>query len=151
MNEAKLSFYDMFDNHRVTGVAWATITPGEISGEKHLWLYNRRSEPEGGIATRLRVSALGISPAGEAICMDKFIEARSDGIKGDTGCQFDDDEQSNFTAIGGSLLEEGNYLEVGDIPPLGGRRIIFRLNIQEQFDDYGPAIILLVVGYREPE
>lgn len=151
MDEARLSFYDMFDQHRVSGIAWATLIPGETGEEKHLWLYNHRNATEGGIATRLRVGALALSPTGEAICAGMYVEARSDGIAGNPGMQFEDDEQSNFTAIGGSLTEVGKYLDIGDIPPLGGRRIIFRLNLPEPFDTYGPALILLVVGYREAE
>lgn len=151
MDEARLSFYDMFDQHRVSGIAWATLIPGDTSEEKHLWLYNHRNSAEGEIATKLRVSALGLSPTGEAICAGKYVEARSDGIAGNPGTQFEDDGQSNFTSIGGSLLEVGKYLNIGDIPPLGGRRIIFRLNLPEPFDTHGPTLILLVVGYREAE
>jgi hypothetical protein len=151
MSEAKLSFYDMFDERRVARIAWATLLPGEISEEKHLWFYNRRDGSEGGVATRLRVSAFGLSPSGDAVCVGKYIEARSGGIAGDPEGPFTDDAQSQFTAIGDSLLEEGKYLDIGDIPPRGGRRLIFRLNLPESFDTHGPAIILIAIGYREEE
>jgi hypothetical protein len=151
MNEAKLSFYDMFDERRATGVPWATLKPSEISEEKHLWLYNRRDRSPGGLATRLRLTAIGLTPAGQTICSSKLIEARSDGIAGNPEPPFADDAQADFTPLGGSLLDDGKYLNIGDIPPGGGRRLIFRLNLPEGFDDYGPALILLTVGYREPE
>ena len=151
MNEAKLSFYNIFNERRATGVPWATIKPPEISEEKHLWLYNRRDGSPGGLATRLRVTATGLTPAGQAICAAKLVEARSDGIAGNPELPFVDDAQADFTPIGGSLLEEGLYLNIGDIPPGGGRRLIFRLNLPEGFDDYGAALVLLTVGYREPE
>ena len=151
MNTAKLSFYDMFDQRRVTSLRWATLKPGETGEQKHVWLYNRRDGSPGTLATRLRVTALGLTPAGHAVCIGKYIEARSDGISGDPGIPFENDSQSQFTPIGDSLLESGKYLEIGDIPPGCGRRLIFRLNLPEEFDDYGPAMILLATGYREPE
>ena len=151
MKTAKLSFYDIFDQHRLTALRWATLKPDETSEEKHVWLYNRRDNTDGSVATRLRISALGLSPAGISICDSKYIEARSDGISGDPGLPFENDNQSEFTAVGGSLLDGDKYLEIGDIPPGCGRRIIFRLNLPAGFDDYGPAMVLLVTGYREPE
>jgi hypothetical protein len=151
MDEARLSFYDMFDERRATGVPWATLKPDEISEQKHLWLYNRRDKTPGGLATRVRVSAFGLTPTGEEICLNKYVEARSDGIAGDPEGPFEDDAQAQFTPIGGSLLEEGKHLSIGNIPPGGGRRLIFRINLPNDFDQYGPAIILIAVGYREPE
>lgn len=151
MNTAKLSFYDIFDTRRITSIHWATLKPHETSEQKHLWLYNRRDGSTGSLATRLRVTAFSLTPAGNAICLGKYIEARSDGISGDPETPFEDDAQSQFTPIGNSLLEPGKYLEVGDIPPACGRRIIFRLNLPEEFENYGPAMVLLAVGYREPE
>ena len=151
MDEARLSFYDMFDERRVTAVAWATLKPDEISEQKHLWLYNRRDGTPGGLATRLRVSAFGLTPSGEAVCSGEYVEVRSDGITGEPGIPFEDDDQGAFTPVGGSLLDDTKYLNIGDIPPGCGRRLIFRLNLPEGFDEYGPALILLTVGYREPE
>jgi len=103
------------------------------------------------LAARLRVTAIGLTPAGQTICSAKLIEARSDGIAGSPELPFVDDAQVGFTPIGGSLLDSGKYLDIGDIPPGGGRRLIFRLNLPEGFEDYGPALILLTAGYREPE
>ncbi len=151
MQTSKLSFYNIFDDRRITGLRWSTLKPGETSEEKHVWLYNRRDLTPGSVATRLRISALGLSPAGIAICDATLIEARSDGISGDTDLPFEDDSQSEFTPLGGSLLDSGRYLEVGDLPPGCGRRIIFRLNLPAEFTDYGPAMVLIVAGYREPE
>ena len=151
MDESRLSFYDMFDERRITAVAWATLKPDEISEQKHLWLYNRRDGTTGGLATRLRVSAFGLTPSGEAVCIGKYVEVRSDGIKGETEFPFIDDAQVQFTPVGNSLLEDGKFLSVGDIPTGCGRRLIFQLNLPESFDAYGPALILLAVGYREPE
>jgi hypothetical protein len=151
MNEARLSFYDIFDDRRVTSLAWATLIPDETSEEKHVWLYNRGDGSPGSTATRLRVSAFGLTPAGDAVCAGKYVQARSDGIAGDPEGEFTDDAQDAFTPIGGSLLDEGKYLDIGDIPARGGRRLIFRLNLPDSFNEYGPAIILLAVGYREEE
>jgi hypothetical protein len=149
MNTAKLSFFDIFDARRVAKIAWTTIAPGETSDEKHLWLYNRRDASPGAPATRIRVTAVGLTSSGDAVCVGKFIEVRSDGIKGEPDVPFDDDAQAEFTPVGGSLLDDGAYLEIGDIPPLCARRLIFRLNIPESFDLCGPAVIHLLAGYRE--
>jgi hypothetical protein len=148
MNNAKLSFYDIFDQRRITSLRWTTLKPGETGEQKHVWLYNRRDGSPGSLATRLRVTALGLTPAGDAICFGKYIEARSDGVSPGL---IENDSQSEFKPIGDSLLESGKYLDIGDIPPGCGRRLIFRLNLPEEFDDYGPAMILLATGYREPE
>ena len=82
--------------------------------------------------------------------MDKYVDVRSDGIAGDPGIPFQDDAQDDFTPVGGSLLETGRFLPIGDIPPTCARRLIFRLNLPPDFAPSGPAIILLAAGFREP-
>ena len=143
--------YDRTDEFRITSLEFGNLHPGKRSGEIILHLWNKKDFDDAPIATGIRISALAGNSWAEEIVENKYLSVKSNGVIDPEGKGIIDDGESEFSPIGGSLVDPDCYHEIGDIPVNCARRLIFRLDIPEGFESNGAPRLLLQIGYLSDE
>ncbi|MFH1677143.1 MAG: hypothetical protein ABIC40_08975 [bacterium] len=143
--------YDRTDDFRMTSLEFGNLNPGETSPEIILHLWNKKDFSDAPDAIGIRISALAGNACAGEIVEEKFLQVKSDGVVDPDGKGIIDDAESEFSAIGGSLIDPDCYHEIGDIPVNCARRLIFRLDIPEEFESNGAPRLLLQIGYLSDE
>ena len=143
--------YDRTNTERLSALEFGTIRPGVLSREIEVWVWNKKDFDDAPTAVDMRVSVLPANSVSEEIVEGKYIEVRSDGVMDPDSAGIVDDEESEFTGIGGDLTEPGAYHSIGDIPTNCARRLVFRVNPPSDLTVTGFPGFLLQVGYFSDE
>jgi hypothetical protein len=164
-NPVEISFTDSSGVNEIQSVMHVPIKPGTTI-DKEIYIWFDRDDPQTRFPTsdcpdgpyvitgvKLSVACMEGEYSGQTNlegqeCVDeKWIKARSDGVRG-YGCEeMVDDEQKTYKAIGGGFDNSADYLSLGDFVPDSARKIFVKIEIPEGIDTSTEAFPQLVVQY----
>lgn len=139
--------YDESDNARIVSINFGAVEDGTTSAEIVAWVWNKKNFSDAPTATDVRVSVTPGNSYAEKVVDEKWIYVKSDGIKDPEGRGIQDSLNQDWTAIGGSLLNSGDFLEIGDMPTNCARRLRFRIDIPAGEDTGGFPIVNVEIGF----
>jgi hypothetical protein len=142
-----LVVYDHTNTERVSALDFGTMAAGSSSQEFVVWVWNKKDFDDAPKATDIRVSVLAGNKWSEGIVDGHFVSVRSNGVLDPDGLGIIDDEESQFTPIGGPLTNPGSFHSIGDIPTNCARRLFFRVDIPEDWSIDGIPRLLVQTGF----
>jgi len=146
-----LVVYDSTGEERLSAIEFGIVKPGTSSQEIAVWVWNKIHFSDAPRATDVRLSAVAGNVWADGIIDTKCIKVRSNGVKDPDGVGIVDDEESEFTSVGGGLLESGDYHSIGDIPSNCARRLIIKVETPQDFTASGVPRFKLQAGCMSEE
>ncbi len=139
--------YDMTGTERLSGIDFGTIRPGSPSQEVIVWLWNKKGFNDAPTATDVRITVAAANVWAEEIVQNRYIKVKSNGVLDPDGVGIVDDEEAEFSEIGGELTDPESYHSIGDIPSNCSRRLFFRVDIPVDLVLNGIPRILVQAGF----
>ncbi|HDS29911.1 MAG TPA: hypothetical protein ENN67_02580 [Firmicutes bacterium] len=141
-----LLLYDESDEERICSIDFGMIRPGTPGWEIPVLLWNKKGFSDAPSATDVRICAVAGNSCSTGIIENKYLSVKSDGIIDPDNRGIVDDSETEFTKVGGSLVDEGGCHSIGDIPSNCARRLIFRLDLPEDFSVNGFPRLIIQAG-----
>lgn len=142
-----LVLYDRTCSRRIAGLDFGVALAGGTGRECACWLWNKKDFDDAPTATGIRISALAGSRWADDIIEGKWLGVRSFGVMDPSGRGIIDDNEDNYTPIGGGLLENGSFHTIGDIPSNCARRLFFRLILPQGYSPKGTPRLIVQAGF----
>jgi len=139
--------YDMSGTERLSGIDFGTIRPGSSSQEVIVWLWNKKGFSDAPTAADVRITVAAANVWAGEIVQNHYIKVKSNGVLDPDGVGIVDDEEAEFSEIGGELTDPESYHSIGDIPSNCARRLFFRVDIPVDLVLNGIPRILVQAGF----
>ena len=143
--------YDRTDTERLSSIEFGIIRPGLSSQEISVWLWNKKNFDDAPVAEGVRITAVAANDYADEIVDNRYISIRSCGVLDPDGAGIVDDDEDEYTAIGGPLTDPDSYHLIGDIPSNCARRLWFKIETPAEFSVSGVPRIIVQVGFLSEE
>lgn len=143
--------YNRTDTERLSSVEFGIIRPGLSSQEIDVWLWNKRNFSDAPVAEGVRITAVSANQYADEIVENRYISVRSSGILDPDGAGIVDDNEDDYSPIGGDLTDPDSYHRIGDIPSNCARRLWFKIETPPDFSVSGMPRIIVQVGFLSEE
>ncbi len=141
-----LVVYDRLNDERISSLDFGTIRTGSSTQELEVWLWNKKDFTDAPSATDVRIAVRAANPYAEEIVENEYVMVKSDGVMDPDEVGIVDDEETEFTSIGGALLDDTKYHSIGEILSNCARRLIFIIDIPGEMEVSGIPSVIVQAG-----
>ena len=146
-----LIVYDETNEERLSGLDFGAMKSNSVAPEIRVWLWNKKDFSNAPTAVDVRVCVKAANQAGQRAIDEKWLLVQSSGVMDPDGVGIVDDEEAIYTAVGGSLLNVGEYHSIGDIPTNCARGLNFKLAVPDLDEPVGRPRLIIEVGFFSEE